>query len=123
MLYQAVRDRDYKRATKMARAGANVNQVVGHGWTPIVSAVVARDRRMVEVLLQLGAKPALGIQAETGALTFACGRDADSVATMKALIEHGVPPIVSFTQPPRPELSARCANCSRVAPTRIFWIS
>ena len=92
MLYQAVRDRDYKRATKMARAGANVNQVVGHGWTPIVSAVVARDRRMVEVLLQLGAKPALGIQAETGALTFACGRDADSVATMKALVEHGVPP-------------------------------
>ena len=47
---------------------------------------------MCELLLQLGAKPALGLQAETGALTFACGRDADSVATVKALVEDGVPP-------------------------------
>lgn len=92
MLYKAVRERDYSRIQKLAKAGANVNLLTEQGWTPVVRAVVARDRKMVDLLLRFGAKPALGLQAEEGALTFACGRDVDSVAVTKALVEHGVPP-------------------------------
>lgn len=54
--------------------------------------MVRKDRKACEFLLKRGADPNLGTQAHTGALTCACGRDADSVAVTRLLIEHGVPP-------------------------------
>ncbi|MBT9588714.1 ankyrin repeat domain-containing protein [bacterium] len=92
MLYVAVCAEDFRRVLKMVRAGANVNQEFGHGWTPIVSAAVARNRRICEILLAHGADPNRGEQASSGALSHACGRDSDSVAIIKLLVEHGVPP-------------------------------
>ena len=92
LLCNAARDGDFRRVIKLVRSGADANQVFDYGWTPVVSAVVRKNLKTCEFLLKQGADPNLGSQAHTGALTYACGRDADSVAITKLLVEHGVPP-------------------------------
>lgn len=92
LLLEAVQANDRQRVTRLARSGANVNQVWGHGWTPIAMAMLHRNRKLCEVLLEFGADPTVGLQVEGSALDFACGRDADSVWLVRALVNRGVPP-------------------------------
>lgn len=91
LLYDAINDGNWKRARKLARTGAGVNKV-SDDWTPLSWAVVHKKWKICEVLLEQGADPNLGGQAQSGALTFACGRDPESVKVAKLLIQHGLPP-------------------------------
>lgn len=92
LLYDAINDGDWRRVRKFARAGAALNKVFGHGWTPLSWAVVNKKWKVCEVLLAQGADPNLGVQAQSGALQFACGRDSESVKVAKLLVKHGVHP-------------------------------
>lgn len=92
LLFDAINDGDWKRVRQLVRSGARSNRVFGHGWTPLTWAIVHKKWKVSRILLQLGADPNLGEQAQTGALNFACGLDSKSVQLMRLLVKHGIAP-------------------------------